>query len=125
MKPSGNSGFTLLEVLVALAIAAVGLAAVSKALYQNIEVADRLEQKMVGTWVANNYLSELQINQAYLLGGSTSDTSKMAEREWKIDAEYTPTGDNQIVRVDVSVYEGNTQDRAAAKIFGFLAQPKN
>ncbi len=125
MKPSTNRGFTLLEVLVALAIAAVGLAAVSKALYQNIEVAGRLEQKMIGTWVASNYLSELQINREYLSGGSTSGTSKMAEREWRIEAEYTPTGDNQIVRVDVSVYDGNAQDRAAAKIFGFLSQPKN
>jgi general secretion pathway protein I len=125
MKQSENLGFTLLEVLVALAIAAVGLAAVSKALYQNIEVADRLEQKMVGTWVASNHLSELQINREYLSGGSTSDTSEMAQREWRIETEYTPTGDNQIVRVDVSVYEGNSQDRTAAKVFGFLSQPKN
>lgn len=125
MKQSANHGFTLLEVLVALAIAAIGLAAVSKALYQNIEVADRLEQKMVGTWVASNHLSELQINREYLSGGNTSDTTEMAQREWRIETEYTPTGDNQIVRVDVSVYEGNTQDRAAAKVFGFLPQPKN
>ena len=125
MKPSTYTGFTLLEVLVALAIAAVGLAAVSKALYQNIEVADRLEQKMIGTWVASNYLSELQIAREYLSGGSTSGTSNMAEREWRIDAQYTPTGDNQIVRVDVSVFERSARDRAAAKIFGFLSQPQN
>jgi general secretion pathway protein I len=125
MNRSTNKGFTLLEVLVALAIAAVGLAAVSKALYQNIEIADRLEQKMVATWVASNHLSELQINQDYLLSGSTRTTRKMAQREWRIEAEYTPTGDNQIVRVDVSVYEGDLQDRIAAKVFGFLSQPLN
>ena len=120
-----QSGFTLLEVLVALSIAAIGLAAVSRALYQNIEVADRLSQKMVGTWVASNHLSELQINREYLSGGSTTDTATMAEREWFIQSEYTPTGDNQIVRVDVSVYEDQDRDRPAAKIFGFLAQPRN
>jgi general secretion pathway protein I len=118
-------GFTLIEVLVALAIAAVGLAAVSKSLYQNIEVADRLSQKMIGTWVASNYLNELHVNREYLSGGSTRDTVTMASRKWRIEAEYTPTGDNQIVRVDVSVYEGATRDRRAAKIFGFLSQPKN
>jgi len=125
VRGSKNGGFTLLEVLVALAIAAVGLGAVSKALYQNIEVADRLEQKMIGTWVASNYLSELQINREYLSGGSTRDSSEMAKREWRIEAEYTPTGDNQIVRVDVRVYEGNEQERIAAKIFGFLSQANN
>jgi hypothetical protein len=70
-------------------------------------------------------LSELQINREYLSGGNTSDTSEMAQREWRIETEYTPTGDNQIVRVDVSVYEGNSQDRTAAKVFGGLSQPKN
>jgi general secretion pathway protein I len=120
-----QQGFTLIEVLVALAIAAVGLAAVSKSLYQNIEVADRLSQKMIGTWVASNYLNELHVNREYLSGGSTRDTATMANRKWRIEAEYKPTGDNQIVRVDVSVYEGATQDRRAAKIFGFLSQPKN
>lgn len=125
MNHFAKRGFTLLEVLVALAIAAVGLAAVSKALYQNVEVADRLGQKMIATWVASNYLSDLQINRDYLSGGSTSDSSEMGGREWNIEAEYTATGDNQIVRVDVSVYEKNVQGRAAAKLFGFLSQPQN
>ena len=125
MRRGRHKGFTLLEVLVALSIAAIGLAAVSRALYQNIEVADRLSQKMVGTWVASNYLAELQINREYLSGGSTTDTATMAERKWFIQSEYTPTGDNQIVRVDVSVFEDQERDRPAAKIFGFLAQPIN
>ena len=109
----------------ALAIAAVGLGAVSKALYQNIEVADRLGQKMIGNWVAGNHLNELQIKRDYLSGGSTSDSVDMAKRQWHIQADYSPTGDNQIVRVDVSVFEGDDRERAAAKLFGFLAQPPN
>ena len=125
MKYSKHRGFTLLEVLVALAIAAVGLAAVSKAMIQNVEVADRLGQKMIGTWVASNYLSELQIEREYLSGGSTRENTEMGGRDWEIEAEFSATGDNQIVRVDVSVYEKNHQGRAAAKIFGFLGQPRN
>lgn len=121
-----EKGFTLLEVLVALAIAAVGLGAVSKALYQNIDVADRLSQKMIGTWVAGNYLTEQQIAREFLSAGSSRDSVKMAGREWQIEADYTPTGDNEIVRIDVTVYEGSgAVDRPAASLFGFISQPPN
>jgi len=121
-----QSGFTLLEVLVALAIAAVGLGAVSKSLYQNIDVADRLSQKMIGTWVASNYLAEQQIARNFLSAGSTQDNVNMAGRAWQIEALYTPTGDNEIVRVDVTVYEGEqAADLPASKIFGFISQPPN
>ncbi len=122
-----DRGFTLLEVLVALSIAAIGLAAVSRSLYQNIEVADRLDQKMIGGWVVANHLAELQISRAYLSGGATDTEVQMAARDWQIEAEYTPTGDNRIVRVDVTVYEGRKSPDSlpAASGFGFLSQPLN
>lgn len=121
-----ETGFTLLEVLVALAIAAVGLGAVTKALYQNIDVADRLGQKMIGTWVAGNYLTEQQIAREFLSAGSSRDSASMAGREWQIEAIYTPTGDNEIVRIDVTVFEGSeAYDQPAAKLFGFISQPPN
>lgn len=121
-----ETGFTLLEVLVALAIAAVGLGAVTKALYQNIDIADRLGQKMIGTWVAGNYLTEQQIAREFLSAGSSRDSASMAGREWQIEAIYTPTGDNEIVRIDVTVYEGTgANDQPAASLFGFISQPPN
>lgn len=121
-----ETGFTLLEVLVALAIAAVGLGAVTKSLYQNIDVADRLGQKMIGTWVAGNYLTEQQVAREFLSAGSTRDSASMGGREWQIEAVYTPTGDNEIVRIDVTVYEGSQADeQQAAHVFGFISQPPN
>lgn len=117
------SGFTLIEVLVALAIAAVGLGAVAKSMGQNIDVADRLTNKMLATWVASNHIAKLHIERKYLSGGSEDNSATMGGREWAIETTYTPTINNELARVDISVYlESEGRRQLAARLFGFVAQ---
>ncbi|MFT5258592.1 MAG: general secretion pathway protein I [Saprospiraceae bacterium] len=124
-KPLTHSiGFTLLEVMVALAIAAVGLGAVARSMGQSIDVADKLSNKMLATWVASNQLSKLHIERKYLSGGGENDSATMGGREWSIQTEYTPTDNNELSRVDVTVYpEGGDRNQPAARLFGFVSQP--
>ena len=53
-------GFTLLEVLVALAIFAVVAASVLSASARSLKTAARLEDKTFATWLADNRLQEIQ-----------------------------------------------------------------
>ncbi len=120
-----SRGFTLLEVLVALAIAAIGLGAVSKSLYQSINVADILTQKMVGTWVASNALAEIHISRQYQTAGSVGSGEEMAGQRWNVSTEFQSTGDTEISRIDVIVHSEDDPDREAARLFGFVMRPKN
>lgn len=56
-------GFTLLEVLVALAIFAMVAASVLSASARSLQNASRLEDKTLAMWIADNRLNELQLEQ--------------------------------------------------------------
>ena len=59
-----STGFTLIEVLVALAIFAVAGAALSTAIQGNVRNANYLKDKTLANWIANNKMVELhQANQ--------------------------------------------------------------
>ena len=57
-------GFTLLEVLVALAIFALVAASVLSATARSLQTASRLEEKTLAMWIADNRLTELQLSQS-------------------------------------------------------------
>ena len=86
MKAAGGQrGFTLVEVMVALAIVALALPALLVALYQQIDATAYLRDKTVAHAVAANKLSEIRIRsraQGELLKGRDSGVTGMAERDW-------------------------------------------
>ena len=59
-----NRGFTLIEVLVALAIVAVALAAGARAAGSLTDNADRLSQVLAAQWCADNQLTGLRLARA-------------------------------------------------------------
>ena len=58
-------GFTLLEVMVALAVIAFALAAAVSAVSGNTRNAAGLQQRTYAHWVAMNKMAELQISQQW------------------------------------------------------------
>lgn len=125
MKPFNQkqSGFTLLEVMVALAVAAVGLGAISKSMISNVDVADRLTQRSLGTWVASNRMAELRMYRQFSSAGGQSGEAEMGGIKWRIEEEYSTTADPNISRVEITVYSENDERRVAA-LTGYLARYK-
>jgi len=58
-----SRAFTLLEVLVALAIFATVAAVVLVAAGRSLHNAARLEEKTLAGWIADNYVAELQLRR--------------------------------------------------------------
>lgn len=85
-----GAGFTLLEVMVALAILALALAAGIKAASSNISNASYLQQRTLAHWVAMNKLAEFEVFDKWPTPGSTQRGSTLlAGQEWFWSVEST------------------------------------
>lgn len=99
------SGFTLVEVLLALAIIAIALTALLKAIAQNVENTQRIKEKTISHWVAMQgvamiELGLLQINQNQ---ETTQDTSMLGEHWfWRAKISSTPQQSIQLITILVS-----------------------
>ncbi len=79
------AGFTLIEVMVALAVVAVTLPALLFTLFQQIDGTEYLRDRTIASWVASNKLTELRLMMAKEQTLSLSEASgeaEMANRTW-------------------------------------------
>lgn len=121
---SHYSGFTLLEVLVALAVLALTMGAVIKAVGSYTGNQAYLRDKTFATWVARNVMVEQQLQHAWPRVGETKDTIDMGGQEWRWLARVSQTEEAELRRLDVEVRLGDEDDaEPVAVLSGFLWQP--
>lgn len=97
------SGFTLIEVLVALAIVAIGMAAVLSALSSSAGTISYLRDKTFAQWVALNKIATLRLSGQQPPTGTTNGDTDYAGRSWHWRQEVVTTEAPGVVRIDVSV----------------------
>ena len=93
MRPANTKlGFTLIEILVALTILAIALAAAVRAASVATDSAQEIRLRMLATWIAQNRVAELQATNVFPSAGTVSGRSSMAgvEFEWQQLTSETP-----------------------------------
>lgn len=116
-------GFTLLEVLVALAVIAFSLAAAASAVSGNARNASGLQQRTYAHWVAMNKMTELHVDKKWPSIKTTKGSSLMARHEWFWSVKISKTPNRHIRRVDVMVRPEEDDDSPLVTLTGFLGQP--
>lgn len=105
-------GFTLLEVLVAVAVLALALGAAITAVTRYADNISYVQDKTLGGWIAHNLMTEASLTgEIPEAGKEKEDEAEFAGREWKWRAKTETTPDPKILRVDLSVWApGNERD---------------
>jgi general secretion pathway protein I len=103
------AGFTLVEVLVALMVVAIALAALMVAVSGTARTSGQLRDKTIAEWIALNRLSEVRLNLTKY--GQNTDIGELdyANRKWHYDTRYFDTSINSMKRVVVRVYAGDAK----------------
>lgn len=122
-KPA--SGFTLLEVLVALVVLAVALGAAVQLAGTLVDTSHELRQRTVARWIAQNRLNLMLANNQFPAIGSATGEESMAGMQfhWQEDVSNTP---NQYFRrVEVRVYSPEDRDFALSIMAAYVHSTQN
>lgn len=97
-------GFTLVEVLVALAILAVTLGAGVKAAGALVLNAQRQTQMTAAQWCADNHLTELKLTRAFPGAGQSEFICEQLGQRYRGQVRTQNTPNPNFRRVDVQVF---------------------
>ena len=103
LRGSRCRGFTLIEVLVALAIVTIGMAAVLGALTSSANTTAYMRDKTFAQWVALNQIATLRHSGQMTPTGNSDGNIDFAGRSWHWRREVTALQVPGLVRIDVKV----------------------
>lgn len=118
----GERGFTLLEVLVALTIVAIALAALVRASGDGARGLTYLRDKTLAHWVGMNEIAKMRLLPDWPALGESSGQATMAKRTWHWTATVQSTPDDRVRRLRVTV-RAASQKRSLDSITAYLPQP--
>lgn len=117
-----KAGFTLIEVVVALAIAAMSLAALTAAISQMIDGSVSIRERTYASWVAQNRITEMRLANAIPEVDTNTSEVVFAGLEWQLETTVSETGVENLFRVDVSARLAGDENPTWL-VTGFIGEP--
>jgi general secretion pathway protein I len=117
-----DRGFTLVEVLVALAVLAIALAAVLRAMGQAIDLSTALSQRTVALWAAEERATDHRLRSDWPSLDTTDGKMEFGDREWRWQEKVSTTPLEELRRLEIEIRSPDSPD-ILARLTVFLRRP--
>ena len=117
-------GFTLIEILVALAIVAVGVGAALKAASLFSSNAYDLKVRLFADWAAQNHLNTYRLDEAFPDLGQSRASCPIANEDFVCVDTVSATVNPLMRRVEIRVVRPNDERVALSRLVGTLLKPQ-
>ncbi|MDD3762506.1 MAG: type II secretion system minor pseudopilin GspI [Nevskiales bacterium] len=116
-----STGFTLIEMLAAVAVLAIAMAAILSGMARYADNAAYLRERTIALWVAHNRLTEIELQPTWPDTGKSDGDMQMAGRLWTWKVEVIATPDAHLRRVNIEVESPGRDDAVVAALSAFIA----
>ncbi|EWH11235.1 general secretion pathway protein I [Catenovulum agarivorans DS-2] len=118
-------GFTILEVIVALALLATAGVAVVQSSAVHINSQDRLKNHIFATWVASNRLNEIQLENVWPVKAGHKGDVELAGHTWYWQQKVVKTAfGEEMIAVRVEVYRDAGYQEYVTELMTYIGKPQ-
>lgn len=119
---SNVKGFTLLEVLLAMAVFAIAGVALLGAAGNNFTNISHLETKMLANWVASNQLVSSSLEQSWPPKNNKKGQIEMAGREWYWQQKVIKTTDDNMRAIVMEVRLTQDSEQSLSSLMTYVSK---
>lgn len=107
VKCRSHAGFTLLEIIIALAIVVVAVIGIYGGLIKNVKDTAEINERLLANWVAANAIAEMRLASRSGVLNLKNDTVKMGGRDWRYEMDAIDAPNPAIAKLDVRVFSAD------------------
>jgi len=115
-----QKGMTLIEVMVALAIFAVAALSIVNMAGEHIRSLSYLEQKNIGLWIANNHLTQVNLDNQFPALGAKNGKLEYAGITWFWQQKVLKTADPKFRSISVRILTEEKSEYAVAELTTYM-----
>ncbi|ABV85478.1 type II secretion system minor pseudopilin GspI [Shewanella pealeana] len=119
-RRTDQTGMTLLEVIVALAVFSIAAVSITKSLGEQMANMPILEERTMAQWVAHNKMVDARLEPKFPDIGRKDGQTELANKDWYWRKEVIKTTDDNFRMIRISVSDDERFARVIAEVSSYV-----